>query len=215
MSRTGTGARALAGAALLACALLAAAAMAVPSAYANREIAAPTMPDGSAMTVSDDATRIQVDKLDEATHAAVKGARMQIVERDTGEVVDEWTTDGTVHELEKALDVGTVYVLREAQAPEGYSKIQDVEFFAKEVEGEGIGLLAERDDVALTGAYRVALYEPREAAVVTQDKVVNRGGIAATGDGLALIAGIAATAAAGAAIALVAARRRSRGGKGE
>ena len=210
--------RAAAAAAAAACAALLALSAFVPSAFANREISAPTLPDGSTMTVSDDVTRIQVDKLDERTHEAVKGARMQILARGTGEVVDEWTTDGTTHVLEKGLDVDVVYILREVEAPAGYGRIDDVEFFANEVEGTGITLLDERDDVSLSDAYRVALYEPPEAETVVKDRVeTRRGTIASTGDGLpAAAAGAAACASAAcAAIALAAARRRRRGERGD
>ena len=156
--------RAAAAAAAAACAALLALSAFVPSAFANREISAPTLPDGSTMTVSDDVTRIQVDKLDERTHEAVKGARMQILARDTGEVVDEWTTDGATHVLEKGLDVDVVYILREAEAPEGYAKIDDVEFLANEVEGTGITLLTERERDLLTNADLLAMSHCAENA---------------------------------------------------
>lgn len=226
MSRVENGLRAPAGraamcAALFAAALLAAAAVCVPSAFANREISAPTRPDGSTMTVSDDITRIWVDKLDERTHDAVKGAKMQILVRDTGEVVDEWTTDGTTHVFEKGLDVNVVYVLREVEAPAGYEKVADVEFYANEMEGTGITLLSERDDIGLTDAYKVALYEPHEAAVSVTERTeyrnATRSGMVATGDGLPVVAAglIAAVSAVCAAIALAAMRKRARGEKGE
>ena len=208
--------RTLVGAALLAAALLAAVAVCVPQALANKEISAPTLPDGSTMTVSDDITRIHVDKIDERTHDAVKGARMQILVRDTGEVVDEWVTDGTTHEFEKGLDVNVVYVLREVEAPEGYEKIADVEFFANEMEGTGITLLTEREDVVLTDAYKVALYEPHEAAVAVTERTEYRRGLVATGDVLP-VAALAACACAALAVVVFAAvrRKRSRDGKGE
>ena len=199
-------------------ALAANASLFVPSALANKTISAPTRPDGTTMTVSDDITRIWVDKLDERTHDAVKGARMQILVRDTGEVVDEWVTDGTTHVFEKGLDVNVVYILREVEAPAGYEKISDVEFFANEMEGTGITLLTERDDIGLTDAYKVALYEPHEAVVAVTERTAYRSGLVATGDGLpvVILGLIACSAAACAAIAFVAARKkRSREERGE
>ena len=124
--------------------------------------------------------------------------------------------DGTTHEFEKGLDVNVVYVLREVEAPEGYEKIADVEFFANEMEGTGITLLTEREDVVLTDAYKVALYEPHEAAVAVTERTEYRRGLVATGDVLP-VAALAACACAALAVVVFAAvrRKRSRDGKGE
>ena len=141
------------------------AALLAPAPASARELTAPTRPDGTVMTVSDDVTRIHVDKLDAATHDAVKGAKMQILVKDTGEVVDEWTTDGTTHAFEKGLDVEVAYILREIEAPEGYEKIADVEFFANEMEGTGITIVGKPAHAELTDGYKVAVYEPHEEIV--------------------------------------------------
>ena len=195
-----------AAAAALACALVLALA---PSAYA-REVTAPTRPDGTAMTVSDDVTRIHVDKLDARTREAVKGAKMQIVERDTGRVVDEWVTDGTTHAFEKGLDVNVMYVLREAEAPEGYEKIADVEFFANEIEGTGITLVGAHDQAELTDAYKVALLEPHEEIEVVEERVEYVDRVVKTGDRLpvAALAGAAAVAAVAAGASVVLRRKK-------
>ena len=85
----------------------------------NVQLDAPT-------TVSDDITRLHVNKLDADTHEYLAGATMAIVNEKTGEVVDSWVTGKSTHENEKGLDVGVTYVLREIEAPEGYGKVEGI-----------------------------------------------------------------------------------------
>ena len=153
---------------LLACTL------APGQALANREIGAPTLPDGSTMTVADDITRIHVNKLDAGTHEYVKGAKMQILVEETGEVVDEWTTDGTTHMLEKALDVNVRYVLREVEAPEGYSKVGDTVFIVNEMEGTGITIVSKDEETELSEYYKVTLYDRHDDVEVEVVKTEDR-----------------------------------------
>ena len=159
-------------AALLAAALVLSFALAAP-AYAKIHLNAPT-------TVSDDITRLHISKLDADTHAYVAGAKMAIVNEETGEVVDEWVTATGVHENEKGLDVGVVYVLRELEAPEGYGTVQDVRFVVNETEGTGITVLSQGNDSELTASYKLNLYDKALGAagetVVTQTRGVPAGG---------------------------------------
>ena len=128
---------------------------------------------GKTITVSDEATRVQVNKLDADTHEFVQGATMVIIEEATGEVVDQWVTGTSAHEAKKRLDVGVVYILREVSAPNGYDKVQDVRFEVNETEGEGITVLSKGDDAELTESYKFALYDKRtsgERVVTATDK---------------------------------------------
>ena len=133
-----------------------------PAAYANRQLDAPT-------TVSDDITRVHVNKLDPDTHEYVKGASMAIIDKETGTVVDEWVTGSAAHVNEKALDVDRVYILREVSAPDGYEKVEDTEFVINVTEGEGITILSGPGE--LTESYKVNLYDkakPTEREVVVE-----------------------------------------------
>lgn len=87
--------------------------------------------------VQDNITRLNVNKLEKGARDHVKGAHMAIYEKETGKLVTEWVTDGSVHEvarnaegtsLDGALNIDTVCILRELEAPEGYAKAEDVEF---------------------------------------------------------------------------------------
>lgn len=139
--------------------------------------------------VADNITRLNVNKLEKGSRDHVKGAHMVIIEKETGKVVAEWTTDGSVHEVARntadprhgALNVDTVYILRELEAPEGYAKAADTEFVIHSdnfnTTGEIIkGDDAESEEIHGSGpeqAFVINLYD--EAVVRTQEeRIVTR-----------------------------------------
>lgn len=141
---------------LLMAAALLACIVAVPQAFAeNIQLDAPTK-------VSDDITRLHVNKLDADTHEFVVGATMAIVNEETGEIVDSWVTDSSSHVNEKGLDVGVVYILREIEAPEGFDTVDEVRFVVNETEGTGITILSQGSDSELTESYKVNLYDKKK-----------------------------------------------------
>lgn len=148
--------------AFLAAALLASM-MVVPTAFANKTLPAPTQ-------VTDDITRVHVNKLDADTHEYVQGASMAIIEKETGKVVDEWVTGKSTHQNEKNLDVGKTYILREVSAPDGFDKVADTEFVINANEGDGITILSGPGE--LTESYKVNLYD--KAKTVENERVVER-----------------------------------------
>lgn len=80
-----------------------------------------------AVGVADEVTKLIVSKLDQNGNY-LKGAHLQIVEKDTNKVVCDWiSTDSSFASLRK-LNVNTVYVLKEIEAPEGYKRAQETEF---------------------------------------------------------------------------------------
>lgn len=78
--------------------------------------------------VYDEATQLEVNKLDTRTHEWVEGAKLVIVEKDSGKEVNSWTSGKAPEKLEKTLNVGTTYLLREVEAPGQYRLAEDVEF---------------------------------------------------------------------------------------
>ena len=127
---------------------------------------------GPAVTtqVSDDITRVHVNKLDADTHEYVQGANMAIIEKETGKVVDEWVTGKSTHQNEKNLDVGKTYILREVSAPDGFEKVTDTEFIINANEGDGITILSGPGE--LTESYKINLYD--KAKSVENERVVER-----------------------------------------
>lgn len=123
--------------------------------------------------VTDDITRLSVAKLDADTHDYVTGAHMAIIRKSDGVMVDEWTTDGTVHVNEQVLDVNETYILRELTAPEGYDAVPDVEFVVNEVEGTGVTVLSPEDDTwGLSESYKITVYDP--PTPTEKEKVVHK-----------------------------------------
>ena len=86
--------------------------------------------------VADNITRLNVDKLEKGARDQVLGAHLAILEKETGNLVVDWWTDGKTKEISRnaddpnsgALDIDKVYILRELEAPAGYQKAADVEF---------------------------------------------------------------------------------------
>lgn len=134
-------------------------------AFANTQFGAPT-------TVSDDITRVHVNKLDADTHEFVSGAKMAIIDEETGEVIDEWVSGSSTHEYEKgSLVVDRVYILRELEAPEGFSKVDDVRFVVNAQEGTGLTILSgTTGQYERTSANVIALYD--KAGVIENEIVV-------------------------------------------
>ncbi|MDO4538127.1 MAG: hypothetical protein Q4B54_08190 [Coriobacteriales bacterium] len=92
-------------------------------------------PTNTVNPVADNITRLKVNKLEKGARDYVVGAHLAIIEKETGKVITEWTTDGSEHEVSRnageadgALNVDTVYILRELEVPAGYKKAADVEF---------------------------------------------------------------------------------------
>ncbi|MBQ9002448.1 MAG: LPXTG cell wall anchor domain-containing protein [Eggerthellaceae bacterium] len=134
-------------------------ALAFVAAFAPQAFAVDNVQLNAPTTVSDDITRLHVDKLDADTHEQLAGATMAIINEKTGEIVDSWVTGKSTHENEKGLDVNVVYILRELEAPEGYDKVEDVRFVVNETEGTGITVLSQGSDSELTESYKVSLYD--------------------------------------------------------
>lgn len=57
----------------------------------------------------------------------VPGASMTVTDKETGAVVDQWTSSDKPHNI-KNLEVGRTYILHEDTAPAGYAKATDIEF---------------------------------------------------------------------------------------
>ena len=53
-------------------------------------------------------------------------ATLQVIEKSTGKVLEEWTSTAEPYKINK-LPIGE-YILREITAPDGYVRAEDVEF---------------------------------------------------------------------------------------
>lgn len=78
--------------------------------------------------VYDETTQIEVNKLDTRTHEWMEGAKLVILDKESGKEVASWTSGKAPQKLAKTLNVGTTYLLREVEAPGEYRLANDVEF---------------------------------------------------------------------------------------
>lgn len=72
-------------------------------------------------------TETMIHKIDAETLKDIAGAKLQIIDKETQKVVDEWISSAEGH-IVKGLVVGKRYILHETQAPEGYLLSGDQEF---------------------------------------------------------------------------------------
>lgn len=85
-------------------------------------------PDGTINRVImyDTYTRVYIDKVDEHG-TSIPDAKLQIVDSN-GEIVDEWISNGSKHEITNKLKADETYTLREVIAPEGFAYAEDQSF---------------------------------------------------------------------------------------
>ena len=90
-----------------------------------------TVSEEGVLLVEDTITSVKISKVDIADGEELEGATIQLVDKETGEVVEEWTSTNKAHEV-TGLTTGKTYILRETVAPEGYSITSDTTFELKE-----------------------------------------------------------------------------------
>ena len=76
-------------------------------------------------------TKWDFTKKDITTDVEIPGAKMQVLDKETVKVIEEWISTREPHRI-KGLYVGNTYVLHEELAPNGYLQAQDIEFTVKD-----------------------------------------------------------------------------------
>ena len=90
-----------------------------------------TVSEEGVLLVEDTITSVKISKVDIADGEELEGATIQLIDKETGEVVEEWTSTNKAHEV-TGLATGKTYILRETVAPEGYGITSDTTFELKE-----------------------------------------------------------------------------------
>jgi LPXTG-motif cell wall-anchored protein len=121
--------------------------------------------------VSDFTTDVKVQKLASDTHEPVVGAHLQIIEKSSGSVVEDWTTDGSMQQFKKVLNVDTTYTLHEVSAPDGFKVANDVNFTINATDGE-VTLLGDTnaDNSEVVDKQTLNLYDVKGTSEVTVTK---------------------------------------------
>ncbi len=74
-------------------------------------------------------TQMIFSKIDEINGEELPGAIIQIIDKKSGKIIDEWETNGEKH-IVKYLEEGKEYIMRETKAPDGYKLSEDITFIA-------------------------------------------------------------------------------------
>ena len=102
------------------------------------------------LTVPNETTKIKISKMDFDTGLFVSGAKLAVYEAgfldgvyaEAGEALESWICDGKTHVIEGKLIAGHTYLLKELEAPDGYT-VQKPMIFT--VSDTGRGINAARD----------------------------------------------------------------------
>ncbi|MBS7182830.1 MAG: hypothetical protein KH047_04950 [Eubacterium sp.] len=76
----------------------------------------------------DDTTKIEFSKTDITNGKELPGCNMQVTDKDTGKVMDEWVSSEQSHMIEGKYAVGKTYVLTETKPRDGYATATSIEF---------------------------------------------------------------------------------------
>jgi uncharacterized surface anchored protein len=89
--------------------------------------------DGSTTKVvmKDEITKVDISKVDATTSKEIEGAKLTLTDKETGQVIETWTSKKEPHRIE-GLEVNKTYILHEDLAPAGYETASDVEFTIKD-----------------------------------------------------------------------------------
>lgn len=76
----------------------------------------------------DDTTKVEISKTEIAGSEEVPGCELEITEKETGTVVESWTSTKEKHIIEQKLAVGKTYILTEKRPADGYATADSIEF---------------------------------------------------------------------------------------
>ena len=83
---------------------------------------------GNQVIMYDDTTKIEFLKTDITNGKELPGCHMQVTDKGTGKVMDEWVSSEQSHVIEGKYAVGKTYVLTETKARDGYATATNIEF---------------------------------------------------------------------------------------
>lgn len=84
--------------------------------------------NSNTVVMYDDTTKIEFSKLSITDGQELPSCKMKVTDKETGAVMDEWTSTETNHLIEGKYVVGRTYILSEIKPADGYVTATDVEF---------------------------------------------------------------------------------------
>lgn len=74
-------------------------------------------------------TEMTFSKVGETGTEELEGAKLQVIEKETGTIIEEWTSENEAHEIHYLVE-GREYVMKEVIAPYGYEVAEEISFVA-------------------------------------------------------------------------------------
>lgn len=89
----------------------------------------------------DDTTKVEFSKTDITGEKEVPGCELEVTDKETGEVMDQWTSTKHKHVIEGKYVVGKTYVMTEKRPADGFVTASDVEFTVSDTgEVQGVSM---------------------------------------------------------------------------
>ena len=76
----------------------------------------------------DDTTKVEISKKSITGDDELEGATLQVIDKETGDIIDEWVSGKTPHQIVGVLTAGKTYTLVEIQTPAHYRFAENVDF---------------------------------------------------------------------------------------
>lgn len=101
--------------------------------------------DNFTITCENKPTEIIFSKVDETGAKEIAGAKIQIIDKETNEIIEEWVSSEESHQVNYLVE-GKEYIMKEISAPYGYEIAEEITF----VMGDGIKVTMQNNPILRT-----------------------------------------------------------------
>lgn len=101
--------------------------------------------DNFTITCENKPTEIIFSKVDETGVKEIAGAKIQIIDKETNEIIEEWVSSEESHQVNYLVE-GKEYIMKEISAPYGYEIAEEITF----VMGDGIKVTMQNNPILRT-----------------------------------------------------------------
>lgn len=106
--------------------------------------------DSNVVKMVDETTKVDISKTDIAGSEEIPGCELEVKEKDTGKVIEAWTSTNEKHRIEQKLVAGRTYVLTETRPADGYVTADAIEFTVKDTgEVQGVHMADDTTKIRL------------------------------------------------------------------
>lgn len=91
-----------------------------------------TLQTDNVVRMVDDTTKVEISKTEITGEEEIPGCELEITDKESGEVIDSWTSTEEKHLVEQKFIVGRTYVLTEKRPADGYATADSIEFMVED-----------------------------------------------------------------------------------